>query len=107
MIRDAVIHLLNEQPVVADLFAAPEPGDVTLLCTNLRTLDGRRPIFVDSSDSTFVFPYLHIRFLEIRQEGRDRRDETAVAGDAARQSDAPSDEDLEISEDFLRRIREA
>ena len=57
MIRDAVIHLLSEQPVIADLFEMPSPGDVTLLCTNLRTKDGKRPVF-DTLAPKDVFAHL-------------------------------------------------
>src|SRR5690606_8425460 len=46
-IRNAVIHLLNEQPLLADLFELPGPADVALRCTNLRTMSGNRPVFVD------------------------------------------------------------
>ena len=35
------------------------------MCTNVRMMDGKRPIFIDHTDSTFFFPYLHLRFLEI------------------------------------------
>lgn len=110
MIRDVVIHLLSEQPVLADLFATPAPGDVTLLCTNLRTLDGKRPIFVDRSDSTFVFPYLHIRFLEIRPDRSAAPLGAAGAGAGETRDDpgSPAEaENLEIDEEFLRRVRDA
>jgi hypothetical protein len=107
VIRDVVIHLLSEQPVVADLFDAPAPGDMNLVCTNLRTLDGRRPVFVDQSASTFVFPYRHVRFLEIRPERAAARGAEAGAAGAATGSAAAAEPDLEIDEDFLRRIREA
>lgn len=103
-----VIHLLSEQPVLADLLEDPTPTDLNLICTNLRTLDGRRPVFVESSGSTFVFPYLHIRFLEIHAAGTDSagrpRDEVVEGRPAA---PVPAgDEDVEIDEDFLRRVRE-
>lgn len=65
MIRNAVLHLLNEQPLRADLLRMPEPADSGLLCTNLRTLNGKRPVFVDDSGSTFFFPYRQMRFIEI------------------------------------------
>ncbi|MFL5774961.1 MAG: hypothetical protein ACJ76W_01675, partial [Chloroflexota bacterium] len=65
MIRNVVVHLSNEQPLLADLFDLPKAGDQGLLCTNLRMMDGRKPIFIDRVESTFFFPYLHIRFLEI------------------------------------------
>ena len=107
MIRNAVIHPLNEQPFLADLLEDPTPTDALLLMTNLRTLDGKRPVFVDFSESTFVFPYLHIRFIEIRPEaaapgGPRGEEERRQPGEAP-----AADEDLEIDEDFLRRIREA
>ena len=113
MIRNAVLHISNEQPLLADLFEVPAPADVGLRCTNLRMLNGKRPVFVDDSAAVFFFPYIHIRFIEIPP--------AAVAGeldlpmpvavpagapvDAAATAEEP-EEDLEIDEDFLRRIRE-
>ena len=41
MIRDAVIHMNNEQPLVCDLREMPDARDLGLLCTNLRLVDGR------------------------------------------------------------------
>jgi hypothetical protein len=68
MLRNVVVHLHNEQPLLADLPNEPTPSDTCLICTNLRTTDGRAPVFVDRGDSTFVFPLAHIRFLEVRAE---------------------------------------
>jgi hypothetical protein len=65
VIRNAVLHLANEQPLLADLFAPPSGRDVSLVCTNLRTMNGSRPVFADHADSLFVFPYSHIRFVEV------------------------------------------
>ena len=115
MIRNAVLHLMNEQPMLADLFEAPSPGDVGLRCTNLRTLNGKRPVFVDSSASIFFFPYLHIRFVEIPAgaiSGSDPGSAIVIsqadsAGDARRAAaQVEFEPELEIDEDFLRRIRE-
>jgi hypothetical protein len=115
VIRDAVLHIMNEQPMLADLFEAPTPGDVGLRCTNLRTLNGKRPVFVDSSASVFFFPYLHLRFVEIPPgsiSGGDPGSALQTSGpDApgrAGRPGAPAEQEpeLEIDEDFLRRIRE-
>lgn len=103
MIRDAVVHLLGEQPVLADLIEEPLAGDQLLMCTNLRTLDGKRPVFIDDGASRFVFPYRHIRFIEIRPE----RGAVATPAPATETPEPAPDEELEIDEDFLRRIREA
>jgi hypothetical protein len=101
VIRDAVIHLINEQPLVADLPAAPLPGDVTLVCTNVRTLNRKRPIFVDHSASTFVFPYLQIRFVEIPGESPGGSEMVSVPATAAAEPD-----EIELDEELLRRVRE-
>ena len=117
MIRNAVLHIMNEQPLLADLFEAPNPGDVGLRCTNLRTMNLKRPVFVDDSASIFFFPYLHIRFVEIPAgaiTGSDPRSAITLhdggpADDRIVAPPPPPDEpepDLEIDEDFLRRIRE-
>jgi hypothetical protein len=107
VIRNVVVHLLSEQPVTADLFDLPKPDDTLLVCTNLRTLDGKRPVFIDQVGSTFVFPYRHIRFIEIRPERPEATTADAVTDEAPGAPEAPGDADLEIDEDFLRRIREA
>ena len=112
MIRNVILHLNNEQPLLADLYEAPSPGDVGLRCTNLRMMNGKRPVFVDEVKSIFFFPYLHIRFVEIPPGAIGGGDPSmAIEADddeePVTQPPAPEVEaDLEIDEDFLRRIRE-
>ena len=100
MIKDAVLHLLNEQPLVVDLFDSPSTHDSGLLCTNVRTTAGKRPSFADRIDSTFLFPYAQIRFLEIAPEGAKAPAEPAEAAESE-----PAE--LDLDDDFLRRIRDA
>lgn len=101
----AILHLLNDQPLSVELLDEPKPGDAAVICTNVRTIDGKRPVFVDFSDSTFVFPMASVRFLEVPSGVTDAdRARTAAATAAANADEA---EDLEIDEDFLRRVREA
>jgi hypothetical protein len=100
----AILHLLNDQPLSVDLLEEPKPVDVAILCTNVRSMDGKRPVFIDFSNSTFVIPMAAIRFVEIPTgvEETERAAAAAAAADSADES-----EDLEIDEDFLRRVREA
>jgi hypothetical protein len=102
VIRDAVLHLINEQPLLIDLFEAPSPGDAVLVGTNLRTMSRTRPLFAEREDSTFVFPYTHIRFVELPG--------TAAAIGSVEpilsMQLAEPEPDLELDEDFLRRVRE-
>ena len=109
VIRDAVIHLTNEQPLLADLLETPSPGDATLICTNLRTMNGQRPVFIDDIDSVFVFPLVHVRFVEIPPRARGElvpAVEDAETTSGAQGTGFETGPDLEIDEDFLRRVRE-
>ena len=112
MIRHAVLHLNNEQPVVVDLFELPTSVDLGVRCTNMKTLDGKRPVFIDDTNAVFFFPYLHVRFVEIPPRslvGTELEIAVEVAVPVAvpeTADDEDADGNLEIDEDFLRRIRE-
>jgi hypothetical protein len=130
VIRNVVIHVNSEQPLMADLYGLPEASDAGLLCTNLRTIDGKRPTFIDRTESTFFFPYLVIRFVEVPAGALDRHRAAggvvdgpmaaAVGAQAEPGSNLPvlvltgdedvdeaqDEADLEIDEDFLQRIRD-
>jgi hypothetical protein len=102
----AILHLLNDQPLAVDLLEDPKPSDAAVICTNVRTIDGKRPVFVDFSDSMFVFPMASVRFVEV-PTGADDTERGRAAAAAAAAETAAENEDLEIDEDFLRRVREA
>lgn len=115
VIRNAVIHIQNEQPIQADLYDMPAPGDISLVCTNLRTMNGSRPVFADHIDSVFIFPYSHIRFVEIAPGAKGvpalPAGQDAASGGPKPPEEAPPPEpeeegDLEIDEDLMRRIRD-
>ncbi len=113
MIYNAVIHIKGEQPLIADLYDMPASSDLGLRCTNLRTLDGKRPVFIDDPNSFFFFAYEHVRFVEILPGSLGENADKPIpigartrGGDDANGNGALPDEDLEIDEDFLRRIRE-
>jgi hypothetical protein len=108
VIRNAVLHLENEQPLLGDLYRLPEPTDVGLLCTNVRTLDGRRPVSIDDVGSAFFFPYRVIRFIEIPVRSIGAAGADAAAGAGSGSTPEPSDGqdlDLELDEEFLRRVK--
>jgi len=111
MIRNAVLHLSGEQPVVVDLFELPEAVDLGVRCTNMRTLDGKRPVFIDDIKAVFFFPYEHVRFVEIPARSLvgtalEVQVEEPVAVTVPAETETLDDDNLEIDEDFLRRIRE-
>jgi hypothetical protein len=98
----AILHLNNDQPLAVDLLEEPTPRDIAIVCTNPRTLDGKKPVFIDYATSTFVFPMSSIRFVEVLRYADESERAAAVIADQPAEP-----EDLEIDEDFLRRVREA
>ena len=114
MIRDVVLHINNEQPLRADLFEFPEADAVLLRCTNVRTLNGTRPIFIDDLSSIIFIPMLHLRFIEVLPKSQAEANLSLAPGETpipvpapAPIAPEPEEEDLEIDEDFLRKVREA
>lgn len=109
LIRNAVLHINNEQPLLADLYSIPQASDVAVLCTNLRELNGKRPVFADHIESVFLFPLVHLRFIEMApgavSESADLERPEQPAGLPVPTTEPEAD--LEIDEDFLRRVRDA
>ncbi len=105
MIRGAVLHLLNEQPLLVDLMALPQPADTCVVCTNVRLSSGKRPAWVAQGDHWFVFPLGQVRFVEVPADTAqaDRSDATAAVD---RRTAAEAEPELEFDEELLRRIRE-
>jgi hypothetical protein len=101
MLRDVVVHILNEQPLLADLVNEPAPSDVALICRNLRTMNGKRPVFVDDGESTFILPLASIRFLEIHRESVEAHEAENAAG---RTAEAAVEADEELAARALARL---
>jgi len=56
LLRDVVVHLQNEQPLLADLAVEPARADTVVICRNLRTMNGKKQDFVDRSIPRSSFP---------------------------------------------------
>lgn len=111
MIRNVRIHLEGALPVLADLRALPEATDVSLMCTNMRTTDGKRPSFIEHSESWFVIPLSVVRFVELPATALESAGAGAETGTGAGRGAAAADEsaaeaDFETDESFLQRIRD-
>ena len=104
VITNVILHLLNDLPVVVDMEALPSGGDRVVTCTNVRTVDGKRPAFVHDRNSTFVFPMSGIRLIEAPLEGSDARTDFE-AQEPLPELPPPENVDEEPDEDLLARIR--
>lgn len=69
--------------MLADLYVAPKPEDVSLLCTNLRTTDGKRPRSVVREDAVFIIPLSTMRFVEVPSQSFAAANRNVPAGGGA------------------------
>ena len=96
--------MVGDQPFIADLESLPTPSDAALVCTNIRLAGGKKPTFIDHSESTFLIPLLHVRFVEIPPTAEAMAETAQLAAGQLAESEP---EVLDLDEDFLRRVREA
>ena len=103
MIRDVVVHIANEQPILVDLVFEPAPADVALICRNLRLMNGKKPVFVDKTDSTFVISISQVRFVEMPRTSMEACEAEKLATAAAAKAASAVDQE-ESSEAPLARL---
>lgn len=85
MLSNVVVHINNEQPILVDLVYEPTPSDIALICRNVRAMNGKKPVFVDHVDSTFVIPLAQVRFIEMPRSSIEAlTTEKAAAADLVR-----------------------
>jgi hypothetical protein len=113
VIRNVVIHMNNEQPLMADLRGLPTASDACLMCTNLRYLNGKKPTFIDHIESWFLLPLGMVRFVEVPQASITdaERDEVLALPEGEilpSQQDTLDDDpiDFDSENELLRRMRE-
>jgi hypothetical protein len=109
MVTGVIIHLHNDLPLLVDMDELPAGTDRVVRCTNVRTVDGKRPQFVHDRNSTFIFPLAVIRLIEAPAYSENTAlavaemagpiDETAVLPEVVAHDDEPD-------EDLLARIRQ-
>ena len=73
MSHTVMIHLLNEDAVVAEIERMPEPGDQVLIVSNLRLRDGRDVSYVLPETNTVVYPWARVHCLEILPSDKEEK----------------------------------
>jgi hypothetical protein len=115
VIKGVIVHIANELPIMVDLYEVPGPTESSVRCTNVRTVDGKRPAFVRDPRATFVLPWQVIRLVEIpagavatpEVDGRVVVSDPvgAVGDEEPEPADEPEPLDEEPDADLLARIR--
>jgi hypothetical protein len=65
---EVILHLMNEDPVVAEMEAMPDPTHHSILLVNPRRRDGQPLHYVTEGARAFIFPWSRISFIEIMGE---------------------------------------
>jgi hypothetical protein len=61
----ALVHIKNEDPIVAELDEMPTPTDNLIILKNPRRRDGKDIHYLDNQVTLVVFPYERINYVEI------------------------------------------
>ncbi|HUS70794.1 MAG TPA: hypothetical protein VM075_08485 [Anaerolineae bacterium] len=68
MAHRVIVHLLNEDPIVADLERMPDPGDSNLTVFDPHREDGKPIHYLRDTSSAVIFPMHRISSIEIFAE---------------------------------------
>lgn len=72
MAYEVIVHLHNEDPILADMDSLPNPSDQCVFISNPRRRDGRSVHYVTEGASSFIFPWSRITFIEIMRSEEDK-----------------------------------
>lgn len=66
-----IVHMLNEDPIIAEVDDLPGPSDLILTIKNPRRRDGKDLPYLDGRVMTVIFPISRISFIEVLPSGED------------------------------------
>jgi hypothetical protein len=64
-----LVHMANEEPVLAEVEELPSPTDQVVYCINPRKRDGKELHYVLAEVQTIIVPWHRINFIEIMPSG--------------------------------------
>ena len=64
---EVILHLMNEDPIVAEMETLPEATHLNIRVTNPRRRDGRALHYVTEGASSFIFPMSRVTFIEVME----------------------------------------
>ena len=68
---EVILHLHNEDPVLAEMDSLPDPTHQCVFIVNPRRRDGRSLHYVTEGATSFIFPWSRITFIEVMQSEED------------------------------------
>jgi hypothetical protein len=62
---EIILHLHNEDPILAEIEKLPDPPDQSVTITHPRRRDGQSLHYITEGATAFIFPMARISFIEI------------------------------------------
>lgn len=72
MARTVIVHIVGEDPVIAEMDQEPQPSDNFIHVTNIRKRDGKEVHYLSPGVQSVIFPWSRITFLEIMVDEEER-----------------------------------
>jgi hypothetical protein len=72
MARTVILHIVGEDPVIAEMEQEPQPTDTYIHVSNLRKRDGKDVHYLSPGVQSVMFPWSRITFLEIMVDEEER-----------------------------------
>lgn len=72
MARTVIVHIVGEDPVIAEIDQEPQPSDNFIHITNMRKRDGKEVHYLSPGVQSVMFPWSRITFLEIMVDEEER-----------------------------------
>jgi hypothetical protein len=73
MAHTVLIHLVNEEPVMADMDELPSPQDTLFIAKNPRTKDDKELRYLFTNVTTVIWPVSRLTFLEVLPSGEEEK----------------------------------
>ncbi len=67
------IHIVNEEPIVAEVEALPTPQDTLLVAMNPRQRDGKDLRFLVPNVTTLILPVNRLNYIQVLPSGEEER----------------------------------
>jgi hypothetical protein len=72
MAKTVILHIMGEDPILADIDQDPQPTDLYVKVSNLRKRDGKEVAYLTSGVQSVIYPWHRITFLEIMVSEEER-----------------------------------
>jgi hypothetical protein len=69
-----ILHIMGEDPFVADMETLPDPTSSYIMFSNPRKRDGKPVTYITAGAKQILFPWLRVNFIEVMTSSEERRE---------------------------------